>query len=113
MDHDDLPSLDALQEKINATHVRHRRHVAPSSGQGQIDSGSAMAMRCAADLVAGAVVGGGAGYLLDSYFDTKPFLSLICLLFGVAGGFLNVWRTTQIAMRQDTRDADTKDQSSK
>jgi F0F1-type ATP synthase assembly protein I len=32
-------------------------------------------------------IGAGLGYLLDAKLSTRPWLMLVCLLFGVAAGF--------------------------
>jgi len=45
--------------------------------------------RILADLVAGILVGLGAGWLLDSWFDTRPSLTLVMLGLGFAGGVWN------------------------
>lgn len=96
----ELPSLDALQQKIDASR-KVGRAVSRKEKDASLDAGSAMAMRCAADLIAGVVVGGAIGYTLDKAFDSLPFASLVCLGFGVAGGFLNIWRTSQRALELD------------
>lgn len=96
----ELPSLDALKQKIDASQ-KVGRAVSRREKDASLDAGSAMAMRCAAELIAGVVVGGGIGYALDTMFDSLPFASLVCLCFGVAGGFLNIWRTSQRAMEID------------
>ena len=49
-------------------------------------------IRVAADLLAGILVGGGIGYVLDDLFETRPIMLVIFLLFGGAAGFLNVYR---------------------
>ena len=50
------------------------------------------AMKISTELVASVVVGGTIGFLLDSWFDTKP-LFIICFFFiGVAAGMLNVFK---------------------
>lgn len=36
-------------------------------------------------------IGAGAGYYLDRYFGTKPWLLLICLGFGIAAAFRNLY----------------------
>jgi len=41
-------------------------------------------------------IGGGFGYWLDKKFDTEPVFVLIFLLFGVAAGFLNLFRELAI-----------------
>ena len=44
-------------------------------------------------LVICTVMGLGIGYWLDSILHTKPVLTLIFMLLGIAAGFLNVFRT--------------------
>ncbi len=57
--------------------------------------GNAMgvAFRIATELVAGVVVGGLIGWLLDSWLGTKPVLLVIFFVLGAAAGILNVMRT--------------------
>jgi len=51
--------------------------------------------RIAIELVVGVVVGGFIGWFLDQQLGTRPWLLLLFLLFGIAAGFLNVFRTAQ------------------
>ncbi|MEO5347297.1 MAG: AtpZ/AtpI family protein [Magnetococcus sp. YQC-9] len=62
----------------------------PSRGQ---PHGLSMAMRMSTDLVAAVFVGGGIGYLIDYWFNTKPWLTVIFFLFGLAAGFRNMYRS--------------------
>ena len=43
------------------------------------------------------VIGFGAGYWLDSVFDTKPWLSFIGFFLGLAAGVLNVYRVLKLS----------------
>jgi ATP synthase protein I len=43
-------------------------------------------------LVLGTFAGVALGYFLDRAFNTKPWLTLLCLGFGVAAGFTNLFR---------------------
>ena len=53
------------------------------------------ALKISTELVATVVVGSTIGFLLDSWFDTKPLL-IICFFFmGVAAGILNVFRSAK------------------
>ncbi len=58
------------------------------------DSSRAMSagLRAASELVGGIVVGGFIGWALDSWFGTKPWLSILFFLLGAAGGLWNVIR---------------------
>ena len=53
------------------------------------------ALKISTELVAAVVVGTTIGFLLDSWFDTKPVL-IICFFFmGVAAGILNVFKSAK------------------
>lgn len=39
------------------------------------------------------VIGAAAGYFLDRWLGTSPWMFLLFFLFGVAAGILNVYRT--------------------
>jgi len=64
-----------------------------------------IAFRLTTELVAGLVVGGGIGFLLDKWLGTGPFLLLIFFVLGVAAGILNVFRTAKQLSAQAERDA--------
>ena len=49
------------------------------------------ALKISTELVAAVFVGSIIGYLLDSWFDTKPMLTLCVFFMGVAAGILNVF----------------------
>ena len=55
-------------------------------------TGVHLAYRIAMELVVATVVGGFIGWYLDKQFDTKPWLLLTFLLFGMGAGFKNVLR---------------------
>ena len=48
------------------------------------------AFKLGTELVAAVVVGTIIGFILDSWFDTKPILILIFFLFGAIAGIVNV-----------------------
>lgn len=52
-------------------------------------------------LVSGVVVGIAMGYYLDKYFDTKPWLTLIFLIFGIIAGYRNMFREMQRIQRKE------------
>jgi ATP synthase protein I len=52
----------------------------------------ARGLRLGTEFVAAIVVGAGAGYLLDQWFHTTPWITLVLLLVGFAAGVLNVSR---------------------
>jgi len=44
------------------------------------------------EIVASTMIGLGLGYFLDKWLGTRPWLLILFFLFGVAAGFLNLYR---------------------
>ena len=80
--------LRRLKNKIDV--VKEKKTTKSSTPR--VVAASGVGIRIAADLLAGVLVGGGIGYVLDDFFGTKPILLVIFLFFGGAAGFLNVYR---------------------
>jgi len=53
------------------------------------------ALKISTELVAAVVVGSTIGFLLDSWFGTKPLLIICFFIMGVAAGILNVFRSAK------------------
>ena len=53
------------------------------------------ALKMSTELVAAVVVGTIIGFILDSWFGTKPWLILIFFFVGVVAGILNVVRSAK------------------
>ena len=56
-------------------------------------------------LVLATVIGLVAGYYADRWLGTKPWLTLVGLLFGIAAGFVGLFRTLKASerMRDDSK----------
>lgn len=76
--------LENLKERIEAAKVEVEPAPRPAK------SGSAY--NVAVELGAGVLVGGFCGYYLDKVLATEPIFFIVCLLFGSAAGFYNVYR---------------------
>lgn len=90
-DHDSLPSLSALEEKIKSARKAQQD---PSSGR---HNGASHGMRAGLDLVSGVAVGTGIGYALDSWLGTMPLFLLICMMIGTAAGVKLLMETARRA----------------
>lgn len=65
--------------------------------------GMGVAFRVATELVAALVVGGGFGWLLDGWLNTRPWLFLVFLTFGFASGIITAFRAaSRISAEADT-----------
>ena len=59
------------------------------------------AFKLGIELVAAVVVGTIIGFILDSWFDTKPWLIIIFFFLGAVAGMLNVIRTANKMQKED------------
>ena len=59
------------------------------------------AFKLSTELVAAVLVGTIIGFILDNWFDTKPWLIIIFFFFGTAAGILNVIRTANRMQKED------------
>ena len=59
------------------------------------------AFKLGTELVAAVGVGTIIGFILDSWFDTKPWLIIVFFFLGAAAGILNVIRTANRMQNDD------------
>ena len=59
------------------------------------------AFKLGTELVAAVAVGTIIGFILDSWFDTKPWLIIIFFFLGAAAGMINVIRTANQMQKED------------
>jgi len=59
------------------------------------------AFKLGTELVAAVAVGTIIGFLLDSWFDIKPWLMIIFFFLGAAAGMLNVIKTANRMQKKD------------
>jgi ATP synthase protein I len=52
-------------------------------------------------LVTATFVGLAVGYYLDKWLGTKPWLTMLFLLFGIAAGFMNMYREVKGIHQRD------------
>ena len=58
-----------------------------------------MALKLSTEIVAAVLVGTIIGYILDSWFDSKPWLIIIFFFVGVAAGITNVVRSAKLMQK--------------
>tara|TARA_E500000331_G_C17105525_1_gene647219 strand:+ start:592 stop:888 length:297 start_codon:yes stop_codon:yes gene_type:complete len=66
------------------------------NNQGNTTSNSfGKALGISTELVAAVLVGTIMGFILDNWFDSKPWLTLLFFFIGVIAGILNVFRSAK------------------
>jgi len=62
-------------------------------------SAMARGLRLSSELVAGVLVGGGIGWLLDKWLGISPWGLIVFLLLGFTAGVLNVMRAAGVVRK--------------
>ena len=57
------------------------------------------ALKLSTEMVAAVLVGSIIGFILDSWFDSKPWLTVIFFFAGAAAGILNVIRSAKLMQK--------------
>ena len=78
--------LEIAKKKIKKKQITKNGSNAASLGK---------ALKISTELVAAVVVGATLGFILDNWFDTKPWLTISFFFIGVAAGILNVIKSAK------------------
>lgn len=90
-------ALKARLERLKGA-LEERRRREPRRGDAEDVSASStgralnLGMRVLSEFVAGIIVGGGIGLLLDRWLSTAPIFLIVFVAIGTATGFWNVYR---------------------
>jgi ATP synthase protein I len=84
-----------LKAKIDRAKGQYAEHSAAAPRVGREMTGMGRGMRLGTEFIAAILVGAVAGYLLDRWLNTAPWLMLVMLLVGFAAGVLNVVRAAE------------------
>ena len=78
--------LEIAKKKIKKKQIKNNGSNAASLGK---------ALKISTELVAAVVVGTTLGFILDNWFDTRPWLTIIFFFMGVTAGILNVIKSAK------------------
>lgn len=93
--------LSDLEKRAEATGTIPRKSTAePNTALGS-------ALKLSTEFLAALIVGGGMGWMLDSWLDTRPAFLLTGLAFGIAAGFFGVFRAARRMQAEDAEKART------
>ena len=100
--------LQRLGERLGSLEQRERRERDRDGGGNQRPSanasGLARALRLSSEFVAGIVVGGLIGWLVDRVAGISPWGLILFVLLGFAAGTLNALRSAGLVASQDQPD---------
>ena len=78
--------LEIAKKKIKKRQVKKNGSNAASLGR---------ALKISTELIAAVAVGTTLGFILDNWFDTRPWLTISFFFMGVAAGILNVIKSAK------------------
>ena len=78
--------LEIAKKKIKKEQIKNNGSNTTSLGK---------ALKISTELVAAVVVGTTLGFILDNWFDTRPWLTITFFFMGVAAGILNVIKSAK------------------
>jgi ATP synthase protein I len=98
-DTDEVPKLppDARLESLDERLDRLRRREAEKTAKEQGNASNRAGRLVVNQLIGGPLGGGIVGWLLDRWLGTAPWLMLVLMFVGFAGGFTNVIRISNKA----------------
>ena len=82
--------LKIAKDKVNKKTLNNDNNQPSSLG---------MALKLSTEMVAAVLVGTIIGYILDSWFDSKPWLIIIFFFVGAAAGITNVVRSAKLMQK--------------
>ena len=78
--------LEIAKKNIKKSEIKNKGSNVASLGK---------ALKISTELVAAVVVGTTLGFILDNWFDTRPWLTIIFFFMGVTAGILNVIKSAK------------------
>jgi ATP synthase protein I len=99
--HDEAALTERLK-RLGDSLEAHPSAVRPENSRGR-SPGYAQAIKVASEFVAGIIVGGGIGWLIDRAAGTSPWALIVFLFLGFAAGVLNVLRAEGVVTEAGIR----------
>ena len=78
--------LEIAKRNIKKDQIKNKSSNAASLGK---------ALKISTELVATVIVGSTIGFILDNWFDTKPWLTIVFFFMGATAGILNVIKSAK------------------
>ena len=88
-----MKDLKEISTRLEIAKKKFKKNIIKNNGSNAASLGKAL--KISTELVAAVVVGSILGFILDNWFDTKPWLTISFFFMGVAAGILNVFRSAK------------------
>ena len=88
-----MNDFDKISTRLEIAKKNLKKNQTKNNGSNVTSLGKAM--KISTELVAAVVVGATLGFILDSWFDTRPWLTISFFFMGATAGILNVVRSAK------------------
>ena len=83
-----MKNLKEITTRLEIAKKKIKKEVMENKGTNVASLGNAL--KIGTELIAAVLVGSILGFILDNWFDTKPWLTIVFFFMGVTAGILNV-----------------------
>ena len=94
-----MPTPDDFKTRLEIAKSKIKKNIENDSERRGSFMGNAF--KLGTELVAAVAIGTIIGFILDSWFDTKPWLIIIFFFLGAVAGMLNVIRSANRMQKKD------------
>ena len=88
-----MKDLKKISTRLEIAKKKTKKNQIKNKGTNVASLGKAL--KISTELVAAVVVGTTIGFILDNWFDTKPWLTIVFFFLGVTAGILNVIKSAK------------------
>ena len=92
-----MKKFDALSTRLKIAKRKANKNSFTNSKKNTSSLGTAL--KLSTEMVAAVLVGSIIGFILDNWFDSKPWLTVIFFFAGSAAGILNVIRSAKLMQK--------------
>ena len=89
-----MKKFDALSARLKIAKKKANKNSHTNDKKNTSSLGTAL--KLSTEMVAAVFVGSIIGFILDSWFDSKPWLTIVFFIVGAAAGILNVIRSAKL-----------------
>ena len=88
-----MKSIKEISTRLEIAKKNLKKNKAKNNSSNAASLGKAL--KISTELVAAVVVGSTIGFILDNWFDTKPWLTIVFFFMGGTAGILNVIKSAK------------------
>ncbi len=89
-----MKKFDILNARLKIAKEKANRNSSTNGKKNTLSLG--VALKLSTEMVAAVLVGSIIGFILDNWFDSKPWLTIIFFFAGATAGILNVIRSAKL-----------------